>query len=399
MSSVAVRFLFLMMITFLLSSCRKDETSDDSSKIESLKVFADDSIKWACGSVAGDGVVLLVYVDFADQYKFKLIDNNGNEIWTKTFGYIYDKENYVDFHVIYDVGNTFSIFFAKGLKRINPLGEVVYNNNNFLAPLNSASVYKIILTNNNSYLCLGTFNSRALVSELSSTGTLRFSRLYVINVNGPNIFTSAVIDPLGGYLVGGAFSSNTVGLESAFFLMRLKANGDIVYTKKTNMDSCTCQGRELIEISENQYAFLVSPNEFNSTESRSRLYFINDTASILKMEYLDLAENNYGPGYNPYSGNGLIKSSSNKLMGIMKADYEVSSNASLNAGIIRNYKNPQFDYFYTWNMDDNNFSQSFLSKTYSSFYSSIVNMSNGKALIFGTTMSLGDELKLMVIEK
>lgn len=398
MISVTLRTLILLAFAFLFITCSKEEHPISTFHPERIRVYQDDSIKWAIGSVAGDGVVLLVYVDNTKNYKFKLIDNVGNEIWTKSFGYTFNPGNIVDFQIIYDVDNTFSIFYAKGLKKINIAGEVVYDNNNFLAPLNTANIYKIILGNNNSYLCLGTVSSRALVSEISRTGVLKFSKLYVINVNGPNTFTSAVKTKTGGYLVAGTFSSRTIGLESAFFLMKLNANGDILSSKKTNMDSCSCQGREFIELSDNRFAFLISPEDFTSKENRSRLYLVNDTASILKLKYLDLAEFNYGPGFSPFIGNGLIKSSSNNIIGVMKSANELAVNF-VNTGIIRNYTGPQFDYFYSLDFDGEIVNKTYLNKNYTSYFNSIVNMSNGKALLFGTTMSLGDELKLITIEK
>lgn len=220
-------------------------------------------------------------------------------------------------------------------------------------------------------------------------------KYYFINVNSTNAFTGAVKTENGGYLAAGAFASNTPGLESAFFLMELSANGDIIQSNKTDMDSCVCQGRDFIKLADNTYVYLISPNGLNLKEKRSRLFRINDTAGVLEMSYLDLAEQNYGAGYEPFFGNGLVKSSSGSLTGIMKSKYEISYLS--NSGIKQNFNKPQYDYYYRLNANGELVHQAYLNNNYSNYFNSIINMSNGRQLLFGATLSMGDEIKLITI--
>ncbi len=389
MKLLTQNILFLILIAFLFSTCKEDENSIGNLKTKRISILPEDSIYWSVGAVAGEGVVLLVYVDYSLNYKFKLIDNAGNEIWTKTFGYKYNSANVVNMEVIFDTDETFSIFYGNGLKRVNTNAEIIFEKTDFFVPLSGASIYKVVKGNNDTYLCLGTYSSRALVAEFSKTGTMNYFKLFALNINSLNEFTGAVKTKSGGYLVAGSFASNTTNIENALFLMELSANGTVLSNSITTMDSCKCRGRELIEVGENTYAYLVSPTSSDSKDKRSRLYFLNDTAEVLNVKYLDLSEYNYGAGYAPFFGNGLVKTNLGKLNGIIK---------SANDGP-KNLSGPQYDYYYAVDGMYSQIESYFINKNYSNYYTSIVNQSDGKVLIYGTTLSLGDELKLILIEK
>ena len=80
-------YLFLLLSIFVgLSSCEKD-IPETNPLAHEMKLLSDNNVKWARNAVAGEGVVLLTYIDNNDNYQFKLIDNAGSEIWTKDFGY------------------------------------------------------------------------------------------------------------------------------------------------------------------------------------------------------------------------------------------------------------------------------------------------------------------------
>ncbi len=391
-------FLFLCLLVSFSLSCKKEDTSVPLVQTKSIKVFSDNNIYWTVGAVAGDGVVLLVYVDNSLEFKFKLIDNTGKEIWTKTYGYKYQLGSQVFLQVLLDADNTFAIIYNGGLKKIDLDGNIVFNNDSFLGSINNVSVYRVTTSSNNSYLILGTFSSRAYIAEVSKEGLVKFSRLYAFSVNGSNTYTDVIKLSNGGYLAAGIFNSNTPTLKSAFYITSLNSTGIVEYTKKTDIDSCDCQGREFLKLSDNNYALLVSPYGDFSKENRSRLYITNDSADILNIKYIDLSDRNYGSGHSPFFGNGLLKNNSGNLIGIIKTAYEITTASAFSNATSHNYSKPQYDYVYTLNTSSYTLNQFYINKNYSTYYNSIVKMSNGKTLIFGAIMSLGDELKLMIIQ-
>ena len=79
--------LFVTAFIAVNTSCEKEALLSTPLSPQDVKVFHDLDVKWAMDAVAGDGVVLLTYIDQYNKYQFKLVDNAGNDIWTKDFGY------------------------------------------------------------------------------------------------------------------------------------------------------------------------------------------------------------------------------------------------------------------------------------------------------------------------
>jgi hypothetical protein len=395
--------LVVLFLASMFMACEKEKATTNAPGLENVTVYPDADVYWAIGAVAGDGVVLLVYGDNAEQIRFKLIDNAGYEIWTKTFGYTYNPNDFNSFsniNVIFDADNTFAIFSGTGLKKINLAGDVVFNDDDFLGALANATIHKIMLGNNDAYVALGVIGlggQRAFISEISRTGHQNFIKLYAVNTIGLNVFTGAVKTATGGYLAAGSFASNTAGLASAFFTMKLAPNGDILALNKTEIDSCVCHGRDFIQLGDNSYAYVLSPGGFDLPENRTRVYRINDTATVLGLSFINLAKTNFGAGYTPFFGNGLVQTNSGALLGIIKSGFE-GRFASSSFGFPLTYTAPHYGYYYALNANAARTNQAYLNTYYSNYLNSIVTLSNGHALVFGTTLSLGDETKLITIE-
>jgi hypothetical protein len=85
-----IKYCFLILVAGMICGCDREEVSEELQGIESFQILPDENVKWSLGAIAIEGAVLLTYIDNLNEYVFKLIENDGTEIWTKKFGYLYE---------------------------------------------------------------------------------------------------------------------------------------------------------------------------------------------------------------------------------------------------------------------------------------------------------------------
>jgi hypothetical protein len=403
-------FKVLILMLFIVSvSCEKQPFTEDQLSAAGIKILHSENVKWARDAIPGEGVVLLTYVDNDDKYQFKLIDNAGNEIWTKHFGYKYQiSPRTVQaltgpdtiIQIIYDVDNTFTVFRGNSMKKIDHAGNVVFSDNSFLTGMEKASVAKIMLGNADNYLVLGELSisgKRAFVSEFNRQGQQEFIKIYTVNVSGVNFFTDAQALKDGNYLLAGTFESNTEGLSSSFFLANLAPNGDLTIVGNNDITCASCVGRQLYKTAEDNYIYLISALDQDAQELRSSLYHFNQAGEILNVDYADLAP------FNLASQRSLLQNEDGSFTGIIKTKDDIQttlSNSTASDPLRPNtYTVPVYSYYFSLNKFGAVQDKAFFSTSYSNYFNSIIRLSNGRVLIYGALQSFGEEMKLSIVFK
>jgi len=390
-----------------LSSCEKD-IPETNPLAHEMKLLSDNNVKWARNAVAGEGVVLLTYIDNNDNYQFKLIDNAGSEIWTKDFGYKFQitpasgmtsAAPDTVINILYDIDNTFAIFRGSTLKKINHLGEVVFSDAFFLDGMGIARVAKVMLGNQDSYLVLGELlisGSRAFVSEYSREGHQNFLKTYAVNVNGVNSFTDAQILDNGKHLLTGTFESKTEGLSSSFLITELSPDGDIGTIIQNDIECVSCIGRQLHRTVNKKYIYLISAIDENSSNARSRVYHFTDSGSILNVDSLDLSVSNLA------SSQSLIQNTDGSFSGLIKTRNDIPDYLVITGSVPlrpETYTVPVYSYYYTLNEKGVVQNKAYFNSLYSNYFSTIARLSDNRVLIYGAVQSFGEEIKLAIIFK
>jgi hypothetical protein len=400
--------LLLSIILFTLS-CGRDKSSDAAPKLlQNLKVLGDNQVKWAINAIPGNGVFLITFVDTQDQYQFKLLDNNGKELWTKNFGYKFQVSPRTQtgiakpdttIHVVYLQNESFAIFRGNRLKIINLAGEVVLSKNNFLKKLSQFKSAKILLKDNGNFLVMGELEAsgnRAFISEHSPTGNQIHINSFTVNVNGINTFSDALALDSGQYLLAGSFQSNTDGLSSAFFSALLKDNGQLKILKQNPTACQSCIGRQLLTSGADEYIFLMSPTNNNSADRESTIYRLNSQGNIKDQALINFTE------YNVAASQSLLKKQDGTFIGLIKTNDDRLNYTINSAGNIvqkpSTYTEPVYSYQYQLNPVNMSLNKSFFTTSYSNYISIACTLSNGEILFFGAVESLGEGIQLALIK-
>jgi hypothetical protein len=403
-------YIGVILIPLLgLTSCEKAPISEDLINADGWKVFPSENVKWALDAIPGEGVALLTFIDNEDNYQFKLIDNSGNEIWTKDFGYTYRVSPRTQIkaaapdtliHIIYDIDNTFAIFRGSSLKKINHKGNVVFSDPSFLNGMEKVNVDRIVLGNTDNYLVLGDLSisgNRAFASEYNRQGQQVYIKTYSVNLSGLNTFTDAQALEDGNHLLAGTFESKTAGLSSSFFLANLAPNGDLTLIKNNEMRCTACVGRQLYKTKEGEYVYLISAIVEDALDSRSLVYHVNQAGDISHLDSLDLTS------FNLASRSSLVQKGDGSFAGIIKSKNHIrtlESLGSLSSPTKPNtYTGPVYSYYFSLNEIGIVKNKVFFTTSYSNYFNSIIKLSNNRILIFGALQSFGEDNKLSIIFK
>ena len=350
--------LFVIAFIAVNTSCEKDALLSTPLSPQGVKVLPDLDVKWAMDAVAGDGVVLLTYVDQYNKYQFKLVDNAGNAIWTKDFGYKHEVtpqlgQNFATsdtvINILYDIDNTFSIFRGSSLKKINHKGEVVFQDNYFFNEIGGANIAKVMLGNNNNYLTLGELElsgNRAFASEYTRSGQQLFLTIHTVNIMGTNTFTDAQLLDNGNYRLSGSFNTSSQSLSSSFFTADMDPNGTLGVVNNHFVEGVFILGRQLFRTNENTYIYLLSAIDENAEDTRSRVYHLNPSGDILNVDYLDLAVFNFG------TEKSLLQNPDGSFLGLMKTSNEIPNYLGITGNVSQTpntYTVPNYTYFFTLN--------------------------------------------------
>jgi hypothetical protein len=404
-----IKYCFLILVAGMICGCDREEVSEELQGIESFQILPDENVKWSLGAIAIEGAVLLTYIDNLNEYVFKLIENDGTEIWTKKFGYLYETNESGEIRkmkIILDSDNSFAIFYGNGLKKINYQGEIVYSKDVFLTPSSTIyEVHDVQIGLNNTYLISGStyltnfeiFSPFILEIEKDGSTVLFNYGNYFIS-NRKSVYTGAIALEDGGYVVTGINSNREyVTIENSLF-------NAVVFDSKSTTGTpeilrvidkdVKMEGRELIKVTEDSYAYLMSPENSTSQDQRSRLYHFDILGTVKGITYLDFASQNYAVGGSPYTSQGLVKNASGGYTGLMRVGEEISAESDVNQPAT--YKEAHYGYIYELNANMELIHSQYINRNSSNYFNGITKMSNDKILLFGTTLSFGEEMKLTI---
>jgi hypothetical protein len=411
-----IKYCFLILVAGMICGCDREEVSEELQGIESFQILPDENVKWSLGAVAGDGVVLLTYIDNLNEYVFKLIENDGTEIWTKKFGYSYKPNEFGQIpkmKIILDLDSSFAIFYGNGLKKINYQGEIVYSKDYFFPSGGGlVSVYDVQIGVNNTYIISGSFSNEAggtsaFIQKREQDGTIvgqGISGGNIGNITRPNpsnrkyAYTGAIALEDGKWIAAGIndyiygeYYPNDLFHVIVFDSKRLGSIPELLQVIDPDM---TMGGRELIKVSEDSYAYLMSPEGGASQDQRSRLYHFDTSGTVKGITYLDFAPQNYAAGGSPYTSRGLVKNASGGYTGLMRVGEEISTESDVNQP--GSYKEAHYGYVYELNANMELIHAEYINRNSTNYFNGITKMSNDKILLFGTTLSFGEEMKLTI---
>jgi hypothetical protein len=395
-----LRHIVLLFI-LVISSCSKESSSTDQ-EVTSVRVYEDANIKVALGAVPGDNVVLLIYADNEDELFFKLLNNNGDELWTRSYGLTLKSssaDGTADFQVIEDIENSYAIFHEAKLIRIDYQGNIIFQDDDFYqSTFQSVILYRVMINDQQNYILLGAASvsgNRAFMAEYDRTGQRLSFTLFTINVSYTNCFTDLVKLDDGGYLLAGTAASDLRGQPSYFFTVEIGDSGQQVNTQYYRQNDFKGTGKELIQLKDGKLGYLVSPLDLLSPDGRSRLYILNDNGAILDTSYVNIARSNFGAGNGPYLGVGLEVLPDGSMIGLMHTNTEVS--LGVVGGVVGNFESAHFSYLYKLDQLGRLTQSDKIPLTYSNYINSIARLSDGKMLLFGHTLSYGERPQLICI--
>jgi hypothetical protein len=405
-----IKYCFLILVAGMICGCDREEVSEELQGIESFQILPDENVKWSLGAIAIEGAVLLTYIDNLNEYVFKLIENDGTEIWTKKFGYLYETNESGEIRkmkIILDSDNSFAIFYENGLKKINFQGEITYSKDDFIwSNIRVFSVFDVQISDKGTYLISGSFYDtrlggflRATIREVEQDGTLVGQDHEVpFNSNEYKAYTGAIALEDGKFLVAGDVTEQfSQGREDNLFQVVLfdsKRTSHVPELLRVVDQDVTMVGRELFQVSEDSYAYLMSPEGSAPEDQRSRIYHFDTTGTVKGITYLDFAPQNYAAGGSPYTSRGLVKNASGGYTGLMRVGEEISTESDVNQP--GSYKEAHYGYVYELNANMELIHAEYINRNSTNYFNGITKMSNDKILLFGTTLSFGEEMKLTI---
>jgi hypothetical protein len=407
--------LYIIFIGFtFLFSCKKADSIKPDLAPEKIRVYNEKNVAAVLSVVPADGVALIVYKSYSDSSYFKLIKNNGDEIWTKNASYLINDYSRIE-EVLYNNDNTFSVFIGNRLAIINLDGEVTFNDPIFLKSINLPDLnhrkVNIKITPQGNYLVVGTVlvgtAYRSFYAEVSKAGSLLYKKFFLISARGVNTITDAVFLPNGGCMLGGCFAPDINGLAHQVFLLKIKENGDTLWTSRykaypyfetdiavflgTIFDVIT--GRELVMNENNTLSYLFSFADQEAPDQRSKIFNFSSEGILLDTNFLDLSTTNFIPLKAPYFGKSIVKNKEKGYTGISATAH--LSISSLNS--LSNYRVPHHTYYYNLSLEGKMKNKEFFDKNYNNYFTAIDQLSDGNTIIAGTIFSFDKEIKLIVI--
>ena len=417
MKLIKRHIFFILFSGLLLSACEKDEDqSEGATAISQIKILAEANVVNAITVVAGDGVYLLVYTNIELEYAAKLMTNEGVELWTKNISeelsLIPSEATLTIEEVLYDIDGTFAFFSGQRLVKLDVQGNVVYDNPTFTTGIpdgnNQALILNVFGTSDGGYFVSGSFRQnvnnrfRAYFTKYSRTGIVEFSELYFINTAGDMGITSG-IENENGYTLGGYYSSRSVENKTAFYILNISAEGEILWSQIHETALVIGQpsvneilGREIIQLANGNMIYFMVPQENAFSDQRSKGFVVDAFGALVDSVFFDLANSNMLASSRPSIGQGVVKSNDGGFVGIANPrfiiDQEVSSTT-----VPLNYETPSFGYSFSIGAFGAIEEMKFIDQSLSMNLASITTLSNSGTVIFGLRQSIDNEVKLITI--
>lgn len=407
-----LKYIFIVALgVMLIFSCKKENLDNSSIDATLMKVYDDTNVKEAIDIVAGVDVVLIVYVNLNREYHLKLIDNEGREIWDKTFeGIIQSQTSNVDeliLDIIHENSEVFTFFYGRRLIKINYNGEVVEDIPVFSNLSDQYDFNRIYVNRRGNYIILGKAllgGDRTFIAEFTQFGEEVFRDIFYINVTGINSYTSLIQNEDGGYFIAGLFKRPNASLRNQFILVEYDEEGEkldqhIYYIDdfvdegitETNFSSL---GSELFRASDGK--LILTFNSFSSevNKKNSLVFSINQEWEVVNTQVLDLASTNFLAGTVSGIGDGMVKNRDGSFTGLVS---EKQPDEFFYLQVPMNFESAEYSYIFDLNPNGEIIHKEFIDRNYSNYFNSVCKLSNNKTAFFGTMLSFGKELKLALI--
>ncbi len=361
----------------------------------------------------GEGVALITYTDRSEFYNFMLVKNDGELLWTSRFRVrVNPGSALVQFiQVIAMPDGTFGALYQKGLYiidldgSISPQPQAVFNELGF----NSQDHIRVL--DDGTFLIAGQVflgGNRGFIAAFTANGTMLYRHLLTINVGGTTHYTSSTPLPDGSFLFAGTFTSNVPSLDNSFFISKLTAQGNLLWTKihpfspfetaPLNISQfLTVQGRDLLPLRDGSFVYLLNPRGPELADQRMRLVYVNDEGDeILPHSFINHAAintTNFSLGARRAA---MVLNSDGSITGLGTTAYPIAlGNVFLTAPL--SYSEPQRSFYF--NLDGNGQPQftDDIDRNYSNAFTAIAKLSDGRTMIAGTQLALGIDLQIITL--
>ncbi|MEZ5174292.1 MAG: hypothetical protein R2850_12485 [Bacteroidia bacterium] len=403
--------LILILVAGCFYSCNKESGIQDSSGIKLMKVYEDEGVEAMVDMIPGDGVLLIVYRNENDVYRFKLVNNNGEEIWNKDFNLIYSTVSspyMILSNVIHEENQVFTLFYSTGLIRINYNGDVVFNDPEFTGLNDTYRIYNASLNTAGNYLVCGSANisgSRAFFAEIDREGGYIFRKFYFVNVNGQNVFSDVVQNADGSYTVGGSFVSYAPNSNQVAFLVTYDSEGNQIKSKTISpfqninlegalTDNFDNLGKKLYYVGNGRYIYVMNVLYGINGKFPSLILLADTSGAILNARRMDLNTFNLCGCTGTEFCKGIVKNPNGGYTCVINSSIE--NQIILNI-IPMNYTKPQYSYLVDFDEAGNITNTYFPDRNYANQFTSICILSDGRKAIGGISQSFGNTFKLTLL--
>jgi len=353
----------------------------------------------------GDGVVWLTYLTNDNYYHFKLIDNEGNEIWTvhTDMQYLSNIRSAYVQKVIFEEDGLVTVFFNNGRFRYNLSGEEVLREEEFFQlPYTIVDVRNIIVGAQGGYVLIGAVSiagMRALAVGFDREGNELFTRIFSVTANGRHAYTGAQVLEDGTCLLAGSYTSPVAALMNAFFVTRIAPDGAELFTQvhsTTEFHGAPANtwypGRDLIKTGHDNYLFAI--DGWGSKPFQRLVQFDamgNETAD---QQVIEFRSETRSYGLPPFIGSVIAGRPDGSIVGVLNSNQWFLPGAQ---GIATApYMPPHYANLYQFSLSDHTLNAADFNRLYSNYLSAAVRLSNGNVMIAGTILSLGADMKIII---
>lgn len=401
------RIIHITLLALLSAACDKNlEGPTSLLGPEIIKSYDDEDVLVLTDATAGDGVVLLTFIDNGNNIYFKLIRNNGDELWTVDPGLTFlqnSRAQYVQ-KVLFENDDLITVFYLNARIRYSLNGEEVSREEDFIqVPWSNMDINNIAIGADGNYLVIGNASvsgMRAAYFMLDREGNMLSPFLFAITPNGGNAYTGVVVMEDGSYMLAGAYTSPLQQLSNAYFVTKVAATGEALWTVSqptTPFHGATFDkpGRDLIRTSDGHFLYVIDGWGDHSGQRIVRFtQFGEDLGDQRDMAFADF---NISYATPPFIGTVVAEHSDGSIYGVMN-----SRNWSLLNGLgllTASYFPPHYAYFYQYTPRDHSLDAAYFDRTYSNYLSAATRLSNGKVMLAGTILSLGVDKKIIITIK
>lgn len=400
------KLFYIICALAILASCDKvSEAPENLLRPTLMRSYDDPEVQALTDATAGDGVVLLTYITEQGTYNFKLIDNDGNELWTTASNLPFVSGTRLG-HVhkaFFEDDGLITVLHQRGRIRYNMQGEEV-SRENILFTFNF-DIRNVIQGPNGEYIFIGyqvvtTNNLRATATGIDRNGNFLFTHTYT-GTTGICAYTGGVTLEDGSYLLSGAYNSINDDQGDAYFITRIGPTGEVLWTVQhpttdvpaSLWDRNLIAGRNMIRTADGNYLFFIE----GYLDRQQRIVRFDDTGAETGPHWeIELQSPGYTFAGTGYRGAALAQHMDGSLYFIGNGWRD---KLILGTNIIRvqgAWQQPSYGSFARLAPESDGWARADFSRNYNNWLTAVIPLSNGKVMLAGTILSLGVDLKLVI---